>query len=220
MERIQLNGVEVNIEASENYIQINDISDENLTRIWGDIKAQYPGYELALCFRDVPVPTNALLAIGAEILDDCLAMRVWQDSYKPCNSLDVVPLEKADFAEFAALHDKLHPAPVMYWTSQRLLNAWDKWRIFVVWDGGKIIGYTMMLIALRDEAQGEIFVVEAESQDHCKALISAATGCAFAIGKSEVLFMVDRDGHHEYEATEAVGFRKTGFYMGYAVWKV
>ncbi|MCL2405074.1 MAG: hypothetical protein FWC92_05960 [Defluviitaleaceae bacterium] len=216
--KIIINGIEVFVEESESYIQINDINQKDLAGIWEPLTTRYPGYEVTLCFRDMPPPTEALAAIGAEVLEDCIAMKVTQHEYKPCDSHEIKPLTKADYAGFAELHDKLNPPPDMYWTSQRILQKWDIWRIFVVYENGNITGYALIRLDMGDSALGEIFGVESDNPAHRVALFSAVVECAFENGKSTVLRMVDRDNSRgEYEAALAVGFRETGYYIGYIV---
>jgi len=221
MESAFINGIELRTEVSENYVQINDIQGEDLAQIWEPLTKAYPGFELCLCFRNMPAPVDVLAGIGAYILDDCLEMRVTPQEYKPHNNPEITLLTKDDFAEFAALHDVLNSEESgMYWTSRRIWNKWDGWRIFVVKADGKIIGYGMIMVMMRDGLMGEIFCVEADSPEHRKALISAMAGCAFDCGKEVVLYMVDREGPrspHEYDAATAVGFRETGYYTGYQV---
>jgi len=221
MDLIRINGIGILVEEAECYIQINDISEDDLTKVWPAIKGQYTGFELCLCFRDVPIPTNALAEIGAEVLEDCVKTEVTLPGYKPHNALGTMPLEKSGFAEFAALHDATHPAPDMYWTSQRIINKWDIWRIFVLLEDGMITGYTMMMTPLRDDCtHGEIFALEAKSSAQRKALLSAAVNCAFVMGRSEVINMVERHNTREYEESSAVGFREAGYYVGYRVGKI
>ncbi|MCL2571330.1 MAG: hypothetical protein FWE11_02920 [Defluviitaleaceae bacterium] len=218
MGRIMIDGVEAIWEEGENYIQINDISENDLSRVWKTLVREYPGYELTFCFRDVLVPADALAAIGAEVLEDCIAMKVTQQEYKPHNNPNITLLDREDFAEFAELHNAIYPEDSdMYWTSRRLWDRWDIWRIHVLRECSEIVGYSMMMLSPSDESLSEIFAVEASNSDHRKALFSAAAGYSFDIKRSVVLHMADRDNPLEHEATLAVGFVETGFYIGYIV---
>jgi len=222
MEAITIKGVEIFLDAPEKYIQINDISGDDLTEVHTALAEQYPGYELTLCFRDVPIPEKALAAIGADVLEDCHAMKVTPQEFTPKDCGEIVLLDLSDllnneaFAEFAALHDRINPAPDMFWSSQRILKRRDIWRILVLREEGKITGYTMIMMALRNNAGlGEIFCVEADTAPYREALFSAAVRCAFENGKTTVLRMVECDDINEKEAALAVGFRITGHYRGY-----
>jgi len=163
------------------------------------------------------VPVEALATIGAEVLEDCITMQVTPQEYIPYDDAEITALEKADYAEFAMLHDTVNPAPDMYWTSRRIWDKWDKWRVFVIQTNGKITGYALLLVALRDDAKGEIFCVEADNQTQRVALLSVAVHCAFENDKEVVIRVVDRDNPIEMEEVVKVGFREVGFYIGYSV---
>ena len=170
-----------------------------------------------LCFHDMPEPKEALAIIGAEVLEDCITMQVTPQEYVPCDDAEITVLEKVDFADFAVLHDTVNPAPDMYWTSRRIWDKWDKWCIFVIRTDGKITGYTLLMVALRDDTKGEIFCVEADYQTQRVALLSAVVRCAFENGKEVVICVVDRDNLCEMEEVVKVGFKEVGFYIGYTV---
>jgi len=214
MKSVKINEIEVFVEESERYLQINDISRDNLTKLWKPLAEKYPGYEVNLCFRNVPVPKNALAAIGAEVLEDCISMQVTPQDFTPCGNAEITLLEKSDFDEFAALHDTL---PDMYWTSRRLWEKWDNWRILAIHNNGKITGYTMICLAIRNDAMGEIYAVEGDNQTQREALFSAAARCAFESGKTVAFRVVERDNLCEKAAALAVGFREVGFYIGYSI---
>jgi len=220
MKHVKINGVEIYIEEAESYIQINDIQGHDLAAIWDILIAKYPGYEIVLCFHDMPVPTDILEKIGAELLEDCLELQVRPQDIQPHGGFDIVPLQKSDFGGFAKLHDTVNPAPDMYWTSSRIWPKWDNWRIFVCKSNGEIIGYSMIMVALRDESIGEMFAVHADNPALRKALLSAAVASAFECGKSVVLNMVERNDTGAQEDSFAVGFREVGYYQGYCVRQV
>jgi len=214
MKSVEINGIEVFVEETEHYVQVNDIREADLTKLWEPLTEQYPGYKVNLCFHDMPVPKDALAAIGAEVLEDCISMKVTSQEFTPCGNAEITLLEKSDFDAFAALHDTL---PDMYWTSRRLWDKWDNWRILVIRTNGKITGYTMICLAMRDDSMGEIYAVEGDNQTQREALFSAAVRCAFENDKTVVFRVVDRDNFCEKAAALAVGFKEVGFYIGYAV---
>jgi len=218
MKTVDIGGIEIYVEESEKYIQINDIQGEDLARVWEALTHRYPSYEVVLCFRNMPAPTDMLDSIEAVVLEDCIEMRVTPQGYKPHACQEITLLTKDDFAKLAAHHDKINPAPEFYWTSQRILDKWDIWRIFVVKTGGETVGYAMLMLKLRDETIGEIFGAWAEDPAHRKALFSAMAGCAFDSGKATVVRMIERSDTCEYDAALAVGFCEVGYYVGYQVY--
>ena len=221
MESIFIQGVEIRAEISENYIQINDIDEADLRKVWPELQSQFAGFELNLCFRDVEIPVDALAEIGAEVLEDCLKMTVGPESFIPAYNYyshsdycTVELLQDKDFEIFAKMHDAL---PDMYWTSDRIRKKRDIWGIFVLYNMGIIDGYAMIMTHMRDETMAEIFAVEAKGVGPRTALVSAAVAHAFALGKKIVLYMIAHDQPQEKEAAEAVGFAQTGFYTGYTI---
>ena len=212
MESVMLNGIEVFVEAPEKHIQINDIRREDIAGLWACLKAAYPGYNVDFCFRDVEVPVEVLTEIGAELLEDCVKMRLLPQDHKAYESHQVGPLTENDFDDFAAFHDAIDHG--MYWTSRRMRDKMDIWRIVALKTNGNISGYSMLRVKFRDASLGEIYCVEADNPSKRKSLLSAAVRCAFEEGKSEVIFMVDNDATEQEEAL-AIGFSAVGFYTAY-----
>ena len=215
MQLININGFEVFEEEADKYVKINDIGAKDLPIVWESIRKRFPGYEFDLCFHDMQPPLEALSSIRAELLEDCIEMQVSKDEFILWPSNEITTLEKNDFDTFAALHDKVNPE--CGGTSQIIQRKWDNWRVFLLRKDNKIIGYSIICIAMRDAAAGEIFCIWANNDAHRKALISAVTSCAFENNKSKIIFMVDRDNQKEYEAAAAVGYKETGYYIGYQV---
>jgi len=224
VERIEINNIEVFIDKGENYIQINDITGENLAKVWAPLREQYPGYEVNICYRDMPQPKEALAAIGATVLEDCIKYEIFRLDHRKDTSfitsaiagLAITLLDKSDFKEIAEMHDKLNPN--IFWTSRLVLQHWDKWRILGYRTDGKITGYIMLHVSLRDRSMGEIFCIVADSQDGRKGLLAAAVKCAFVNDKTVTIFMVDKLGcnsAYEQEAAIAIRFKETGYYVGY-----
>jgi len=215
MNSLTLNGIEIFVDEVGKYIQINDISDKDLSAIWESLREGFLGYELMLCFRDIDAPITALSEIGAEVLEDCIKLQVTPSDFSFCESSDVTLLRKADFTTFATLHDTTNPD--CFWTSERILSNVDIWRIFTLRKDNDIIGYSTVMIDQRDSAIGEIFFIEADNHFHRKALLSAASQSAFENDKSTVIYMVDRANTNIYNVAIEVGFKEVGYYIGYQI---
>ena len=203
------------IDKDEKFIQVNDTCEGEFADVLARLVQEYSGYEVMFCFRDVPVPVAALDAVDAVIVDDCVRMEMYAGSGALCAPLQPMPivLDKLHFSDFARVHDVVHPD--MYWTSSRIWDRWDDWRILAIYENGKILGYTMLFMALKCPLMSEIFCMEADNYLHKVTLFSAVASYAFANGKSTVIRMVDRENAREQEAAAAVGFKITGFYQGY-----
>ena len=212
MKQFNINGVEVFAEEAERYVQINDASEAVLRSAWDEIISRFAGFEIALCYHNNEPPAGFLTEIGAEPLDDCIEMRLPRDGFNSLRPAGVFILGEEDFNEFAALHDERNPD--MYWTGARIKSDLTRWRIFITRGGGKINGYAMTMVRLRDERQAEIFCAEADYADEIKSLLVAAASDVFENGKDEIIYMPDA-GTPQHDAALSVGFVETGYYKGY-----
>jgi len=215
MKPTELENIEIYVTEEENHVQINDIQGHDLASIWDTLAEKYPGYDIDLCFRNMPAPMDILEKIGARLLEDCIELKITPQDLKPHDSPNITPLQMHDYEGFAKLHDTANPAPDMFWTSQRILPKWDIWRIFVHKTKDGITGYVMVMVKMKGEHMGEVFTLEAETPALRKALLSAAVASAFECGKSVVVYMVKRGDANAYADALAVGFRETGYYRGY-----
>jgi len=208
-------GVDIFLKEAERYIQINDIKSSELLRIWDEFKAKYAGFECNLCFHNMEPPYDALDKIGATLLEDCIGMELTLNNFKSFKQVEVVLLDKKDFAGFAKLHDQLSD---MYWTSRRIWDRFDDmWRIPVYKEQGEIVGYSLMNISMSKKNEGEFFAVEAPSSQARKTLLTAAVEEAFKAGKDYILRMVERGSDIEYEESAAIGFCEASYYRGFKI---
>ena len=72
----RFNGIDIHIEETERYVQINDINESDLLRIWDTIKTTYAGFAYNVCFRNTALLYNALRKISATLLEDCIGMEL------------------------------------------------------------------------------------------------------------------------------------------------
>ncbi|MCL2557537.1 MAG: hypothetical protein FWE09_03575 [Treponema sp.] len=215
MELAKIGGTEIFLDAAEKYAQINDIDARDFEAVWEGLRAQRAGYEAVFCFRDSPEPLEALTDIGAAVLEDCVKMRLLPKDFRNRDGGRAELLSKTDFANFSAVYDAQAQAEEMFWTGARILERWDIWRIFVLREGKKIIGFLTLMIDMRDASIGEIFCIFADNRVDMESLFSASATCAFDSGKREVIFMAELDDAHRMEAASAVGFEAVGHYRAY-----
>ena len=221
-----LNGVEVLIEPTHKYIQINDATDDDLRGIWQKLQEKFPKHEAVFCFRNVPVPQSFMTEIDAKLIDDSLEMRlspadfenflravianVSPDSPAKISVVGVTPITAENYDKFAAFHDQT--VPDMYWNSTRILEKIDLWRIFACFENEKITDYALLM-----QPAAEIFGCQTSNIDHAKALLAAASQEAFVSGAEELLYMIDKDQEICKNAAVALGFRMCGYYRGYRI---
>jgi len=206
------NEVEMIVEGNERYIQINDVGVKDVERVWEQLSASFPGFVVDFCFTNSLAPEKFLLAIGAEMLENSLIMRLSENDFIDiATHSTATPVTAESFAAFAACHDAANPE--MYWSSQRLLDDIDSWDIFVIERHGTIVGYAL----LRDG--WELYCATANSMDDKIALMSAAAKANFAAGSDvdDLLFWAERDNFTERGAAMHLGFRREGYHVAYRV---
>lgn len=102
----------------------------------------------------------------------------------------------------------------MYWNSKLIREKLDQWCILAIRQDGQIYCYILIMLAMDEPGQVEIFDAEAATTEDCRRLISAGAGYAWDAGCDEILFMPDV-GSPELEAALATGFKIVGSYQGY-----
>lgn len=209
--RISISGIETIVYAEDLYLQINDISGKDLTRIWPQIKADYINYSKWFCFRNTHIPQDVLDSIGATIEDDCTELRLYSTTATLPKNIMAEMITEETFHEFSIFHDKC--APDVYWTGERIGRDLSRWGIFCIRKNGNIIGY--VTISMWHPTMAEIFCIQSKDVDICKELIAAASKYAFDNGKFDVLHQADNNTVHQ--AAQALGFVVKGFYKGYLV---
>ncbi|MCL2840052.1 MAG: hypothetical protein FWE05_04695 [Defluviitaleaceae bacterium] len=223
-----INGVEILIEPTEKYIQINDATEDDLRGLWPKVLERYSGHNAMLCFRNTVTPVQFMDEIGAKLLDDSLEMRlnledfesflkaviadvgVAESALASVSVVGVTPITSENFDIFATHHDKT--IPDMYWNSRRILEKIDLWRIFACFEGESITDYAMLM-----QPASEIFCCISKDTDRAKAILAAAAQEAFVSGAEELLYMIDKSEEICKNAASALGFRLCGYYQGFNV---
>ena len=210
----------LNIIEEEKYIQINDMTAQELVETWSQLVTNYRGYDVFFSYNNERmavgqvVPTAELAEIGAELVDDMFAFKLRFDNLKLITktTADVILLDETNFAEFAEFHDARHPS--MYWTSARIKDRLDLWQIHILKTDGRIAGYVMTMMA---PTMAEVFVVVAEDETSFKNLLIASCNQVFSMDKKEILYMIDKTDVVKQSYVLELGFEKTGFYQGFRV---
>ena len=210
MNKIHVAGVEILIDEPKRYIQADDVCEGNLRELWKIIESCYAGYTVMYCYHNTVVPVELLREIGVTLADDCVEMRISRADLGDLSEKKIVRITQDTFEEFAACHDEHNPE--MYWTSERIKEDLSQWDIHAIVNDDEITGYVLM--ALWNPVEAEIFCVVAADNEQMQALIAAGVKSAFEAGKTEALYMADRNSA-EQEAAMSVGFQETGYYVGY-----
>lgn len=193
-------------------MQVNDISGENLSRIWSQINNRYEQYDKWFCYHNTEVPNAVLNEIGAVLVDDNIEMHMTVGKSFNHITPDAVRLRDEDFNEFAVIHDQLNPE--MYWSSERIGRDLSRWGIFILRSDNRIVGY--ILLSMWSPVQSEIYCIVASDKIQNEVLIASAVKYAFDNNRNDVLYMADKNTIAQ-KAASTVGFITTGFYRGYKV---
>ncbi|MCL2030747.1 MAG: hypothetical protein FWG93_04310 [Oscillospiraceae bacterium] len=211
MKKTTIAGIEVFLEESERYIQVNDADENAMNALREELDRDYPAYTLVFCYHNTEPPAACLESVHAVLADDCVELRLFPENLTAHTGIIPERVSEARFAEFAAFHDRHNPD--LYWTSRRIARDLSRWGIFTVRTDGRLAGY--IVLAVWDPLQAEIFCLFARTAAQKEALLRTAAAYAFGLGIPQVLLMADTLADHE-EAASAAGFRPTGgFYKGY-----
>ena len=206
-----IDGIEIIVSDIARYLQLNDISGSDLTKIWGQIKTDYALYEKWICYHNYPeIPFALLDEMGTVLENDCIEMRLTADNFNYTKVWGVIRITEENFDMFAAYHNKRNPENGA--KSEHIKRNFSNWAIFALLTDNKITDY--IVLAIGNPIQAEIYCVEASDGVKCKELIISAAKYAFDQGKKEVLYMADENTIEHKEAI-SVGFINTGFYKGY-----
>ena len=210
--KTSIDGVAAFAENADRYLQFDDISGADLSRLWGGVQAAYPDYDTWFCYHNTEPPLARLEETGAALADDCTAMRLVPEGFQPGGTRGAKRVANEDFAGFAAYHDACNPN--MYWTGERIGRDLSRWGIFALRADDAAQAY--LLLAMGNPPRAEIFCLHAFDAAQCAALISVAAKEAFDGGIQEIIYMADKQdlGH---AAALSSGFAVTGFYKGYAI---
>ena len=210
--KIEVNGIEVQVEHADHYLQMNDLCAAELGSVWAALEAQYADYEKLLCYHQPEIPEAMLAEMGAVLVDDCIEMRADAERFADAQAHGVVRVGEQTFAAWAAHHDQCHQD--MYWTGERIGRDLSRWAIFALWANERMAGY--LLLAMWHPGEAEIFCVVAADSAQAEALLTAAARFASQSARTTVLYMADRQSVSE-KAAASVGFAATGIYKAYKI---
>ena len=208
-----IKGIDVIISDIDQYMQINDINGADLTKIWDEIKRDYPTYEKWICFNNYEeIPMILLNNIGATLEDNCIEMRMSVDNFTDAQTPNIIRVNEKMLTEFLVHHTKCNPENGA--SGDIVKRNFSQWGIFVSMEKGKIKDYIMVYMG--NQVYGEIFCIEASDMNTCRDLITCAARFTFDNGKNEILYMSNEDTM-PYQMAFSAGFEIKGFYKGYKI---
>lgn len=184
---------------------------EAITEFTAFVRRRFPGSELYLGFpKENAEACAALDARGFERVEESYNDIMDFDQYilRPEDPA-IVPITQDNFPLFSSLHAQ--HGQDMYWNSERILEAIDRWRIFVYLQKGEPIG---AIYLWADAAIAEIFGVDFSNDVYdgavYRALLTAALNNGKRSGMKHMVFF--NDERSQLDALSR-GFRCVGGYV-------
>ncbi len=110
------------------------------------------------------------------------------------------------FPDFRRLHD----GTPMFWTSDRIQAAWERWRLFLYRRDGEPLAAAYVL---DDSGLPELFGLDgAEDENLCRLLLTACLLDAQARGRRHLIYFAER---RKIPLLRSMGFTINGVYHGY-----
>lgn len=172
--------------------------------------ARFPGYTLDLGFpAENERALGWLTARGIPLLEESRNCTAFPDRLEPVPPEgDVRRITRENFALFRTLHEPAEAG--MYWTSDRILRALDRWTVLVLLEDGAPVG-AVYFTALSED-WFEIFGADLRGgfdAGHLRALLAAALCDAKNRGGRFMTFFCAPE---EEAAARDLGFRSVGGY--------
>jgi len=186
------------------------------------LKANYSNYEIDFGYPlENEDAINFLKGIKSKLVESSLTTELKKDDFvrsSPCNY--VILLERDRYDEYAAFHDKYNPD--IYWTSEKIFDRLDLWKIYISIEKQKIVGSILIKTKAKQkfkDKQAEIFGMsidkEYEHQGLELKLLSDSVYDIFTQGKENILYFVDEDAIDELQAALETGFKQIDSYRCY-----
>lgn len=180
------------------------------------IAYSYSGYFMHAAYPEENAQALKFMeSLGAELEDFDYEMRKKKGELQVCSpGKDVVQLTERYFKSFVEFHDAQHPE--VFWTGEKLLAAKDKFRIHIVTENEKVVGF---VVTSRKTAE-IFFIAVADAKQkvaYGKELLLEAVQDAFADGAEELLSMVERDKDSKINLFESLGFKRTDTCLTYKI---
>lgn len=211
------------VKKSDKYLQGRILAKKNFnlvaTQFIEYIRDNYSGYEIDLGYPfENEEAIDFLERSNARLMDSCITMELKKEDFiKLSNYDDVITLDKSNYSEYSAFHDKHNPN--MYWTSERIFRNIDIWSIYIIIEREKIVGS----IFIKSKGNNpEVFGISVGEEYKNKGLelklLSQSIDNMFIQGKKEILYFVEEDAIEEIEATLKIGFKQVDTYRCYKMY--
>jgi len=204
--------------AEEKYLQlsgcnINVATGEAMAELLTLLEERFQGYSLYFGFPKANVnAVRFLQENGFSCIEEDYNNSFFFDTYQmQVVNDEVVRVEAENFGEFRAIHSTLEGE--MYWTSDRIFEKLDTWKIYLYYENEKAVG-TIFFTGQGDFL--EIFGVEFSEGDYTQERFRALMVAALNEGKRmDAKYLTFFCEEREQSVVEELGFRPVGQYVCY-----
>ena len=178
-------------------------------------REHFPGGELYLGFPGENTEAVTVLEAGGfdcieESFNDAID---FEDYVLQPEDAGILPITRENYELFSALHSQTDCD--MYWNSERILDAIDRWRIYVCLRSGKVTG---AIYYIADTHMPEIFGIDFHDgiydSDVYRALLTAALNDCKRRGAKHMIFFNESESQAD---ALACGLRCIGRYVCYKI---
>ena len=181
------------------------------------IRDKYKGYKLNAAYPEENVQAIGFMeSIGAKLMDFDYEYRINKDDFKSLYEVDnIIYINKKYNEDFINLHNRMNPDA--YWTGEKLINALDKFDIFIALEDDKVIG--SIVTSKFNKEVDEIYFLSVENEDdHLeKALLNRGVSHAFSNGTRELILMIGKEDAKLINICEEIGFIRSDTCLTYSL---
>jgi len=213
------------VEPEDMYIEATGgvFAKNNYEKVSNDffkyIKSKYKGYQFDAAYpEDNKEAIDFMSSIGAELKGFDYELRLKKSEYKNHPIIDnILPLDKQHYGEFIKIHDKYNPD--VYWSGEKLLDALDRFDIFIALDNGQVIGSVVTSKFAKNFEEIYFLEVAENKQNHGygSSLLNKAIQHAFYNGTDELMVMVEKNNTAALHLYEKLKFKKSDTCLTYSI---
>ena len=181
------------------------------------IRDKYKGYKLNAAYPEENVQAIGFMeSIGAKLMDFDYEYRINKDDFKSLYEVDnIIYINKKYNEDFINLHNRINPD--VYWTGEKLINALDKFDMFIALEDDTVIG--SIVTSKFNKEVDEIYFLSVENEDdHLeKALLNRGVSHAFSNGTRELILMIGKEDAKLINICEEIGFIRSDTCLTYSL---
>lgn len=162
----------------------------------------HPGFQFDFVINPNHLPLRRALQKRGALFDPVQTRLIWPGgtvSFSEQESLQVCPYAPSWKREYLSIHEQ-----EVYWTGERILEATDRFRVFLAIQAGRVIGYLDVTYGqLVDEPYSLFVLPHFQKQGYEEALLRLAID---TLQPDRMMVLVDKEAREALTHYERVGF--------------